>query len=144
MDENMELVLTEADRYIPTVAEEKLLKILLNPEYHGESRRKQCQDAGVCHQTLYTALKKPGFKKLLRDMSLSMIQEYAAPLVQRGVKEALRGNYPFWKTLMEMGDFYKPQQSVDVNAYVGLSFEQLLKKALEDDKNKDENQEKDT
>lgn len=138
MNEDNGMIVTEIDGYTPTVAEEKLLKILLNPEYHGESRRKQCQDAGVCHQTLYTALKKPGFNKLLKDMSLSLIQEYAAPLVQKGVKEALRGNYPFWKSIMEMSEMIKPQ-SVNVNANVGVvTFEQLLRQALEEDKSKDE------
>jgi hypothetical protein len=146
MDENNGMVITNGDGYTPTPAEEKLLKILLNPEFHGESRRQQCQQAGVSHQTLYKALKKPSFNKLLKDMSLSMIQEYAAPLIQRGIKEALRGNYPFWKTVMEMSGMYRPEQGIDVKANVGLTFEQLLKKALEsgdnDTSDNNQNQEK--
>jgi hypothetical protein len=117
--------LTIFDSYIPTVGETKVLQAMLNPENAGLSVTDLCKAAQTSRDTFYNAMKKPEFVNLYRNTALDVIKTEIYPLVKVGIREAKRGSFQHWKVLMEMTGMHTEKQEINV------SFEQLLKKALE-------------
>ena len=130
MDESLnlsEVKQTNTDIYIMTMGETKLIQAMLNPENIGISVVDLCKAANTSRDTFYTAMKKPEFVKLYQDTSLSMIKHETYSLIKAGIREAKRGSFQHWRVLLEMSGMYSEKQTHDVN----ITFEQLLKKALD-------------
>lgn len=112
---------TVRDKYIPTVAEERLLTILLNPEYIDKNVSEKCLAANVSRQIYYDAMKKPGFEELVRGYRESILQGEISDLIQIGISEAKKGSYQHWKTLLEMAGAYAPKTKTEVTTPDGLA-----------------------
>lgn len=97
-----ENVPTNGNNYIPTGGEQKLLQAMLNPENTGSSIIELCKAAGTSRDTYYSAMKKPEFVKLYQETAISMIKHEVYPLIKAGIREAKRGNYQYWKSLLQM------------------------------------------
>ena len=107
--------------YTPTVAERKLLDVLLNPKYRMKSITDICSIAEIGRTTYYEAFGKPGFEALYKQKSLEMVKQSVAPVLSAFVAEAKRGSFQHGKVLLEMAGVYAERQQVEsVNVNVEL------------------------
>ncbi|MFA5153983.1 MAG: phBC6A51 family helix-turn-helix protein [Clostridia bacterium] len=118
---------TKVDIYQPTPAEIKLMEVLLNPEHRMKSVTDICKTANISRQHYYNIVKKQEFNELCKQTATDLVKAEILPLIYTGIKEAKRGSFQHWKVLMEMAGLYSEKQNMQVN----VTFEQLLKKALE-------------
>jgi hypothetical protein len=106
---------TNGNNYIPTGGEQKLLQAMLNPENTGSTIVALCTAAGTSRDTYYSAMKKPEFVKLYQDTAISMIKHEVYPLIKAGIREAKRGNYQYWKTLLQMSGMIETDETAGNN-----------------------------
>lgn len=122
--------LTEANIYEPTVAEEKLLAVLLNPEYIHQTVVEKCKAADISRVTYYEAMKKPGFLKKVQGFRETALQAEVQDLIQVGIKEAKNGSFQHWKVLMEMAGEYAPKTKGEFTANIK---QETIDKDISDD-----------
>jgi hypothetical protein len=111
--------------YQPTEKEKMILEVLLNPDNRTKSISDICKAAGCSRPVYYEAFDKPGFKAIYETKSKELVKHAIGPVINAFIKEAVRGSYPHGKTLLEMAGMHTEGLQVNV------TFEQLLKKALE-------------
>jgi predicted DNA-binding protein (UPF0251 family) len=119
-------VMTDANKYYPTPAEIKLLEVLLLPDNAKLNVTEKCNQAGISRTTYYELMKKPEFMQLCKDTALDLVKSEIMSLMQIGIEEAKGGSFQHWKILLEMIGMHTDKQDHNVN----VTFEQLLKKAL--------------
>lgn len=102
------------EEYIPTNAEEKILKVWGNPEYNELTNEEKAKIADINIGTYYEARKKEGFNKILRDIRVKVIMNHIDEVLSAsfkyGVKE--KGNFQDRKMLLEMAELYNPKQTI--------------------------------
>lgn len=101
------------DMYKPTLKEQDLLNILLDPFHRMSSITKICEMAGVSRQTYHNMFRKPEFQAFYRAALLETVKQYGGQLVNIGIREARKGSFPHWKVLMEMGGLYNEKRTVE-------------------------------
>jgi hypothetical protein len=107
--------------YQPTTAEQKLLEVLLNPEYRQLNKTEICQQAGVSRQTYYDAFKKPEFVAYYEAQSRDLVREAVGPVLNAFLKAAKDGSYPHGKVILEMAGMYAEAKNLNVTANVTLA-----------------------
>ena len=117
--------------YQPTTAEQKLLEVLLNPEFRGKSKTEICQIAGISRQTYYDAFKKPEFVAYYEARARDLVREAVGPVVNAFVKEAKKGSYPHGKVVLEMAGLYAEPKNVNFNATLSTVAEELRRRREE-------------
>jgi hypothetical protein len=80
---------TEGNKYKPTAAEKKLLKVLINPEYVGKSVTAICKAAGVSRKKYYDAMSKEPFVQLVNETTMELIKGKASEVLNATYKYAL-------------------------------------------------------
>ena len=98
--------------YTPTLKEQDLIEVLLDPESRLLTVSARCQKAGIDRSTYYDAFKKPGFVRLYRDMCVSLISQNLGPIIRAFEKEAMKGSYNHGKVLLEMAGLYTEKREV--------------------------------
>ena len=93
-------------KYAPSLAEKKLLEVLLNPEFRLKSITDICIEAKINRCTYYNAFQRDDFKKLLREESKSLIDKHRAAIINSSIKAALRGDSAHTKILLSMSGDY--------------------------------------
>lgn len=111
----------DVTNYVPTPAEEKLLKVLLDPDSLGMTITDICAKAGVDRNTYYRAFDKPGFKAYQRDRAQNLLAQALLPTIHAFQKEAKKGSFPHGKIMLEMHDLYTEKKELDVKAEVKLT-----------------------
>lgn len=96
--------------YVPTLKEQDLLNVLLDPFHRMSSITKICQIANVSRQTYHTMFRKPEFQLFYRQALLETVKQYGGQLINIGIREARKGSFPHWKVLMEMGGFHNDKR----------------------------------
>ena len=114
--------------YQPTTAEQKLLEVLLNPEFRGKSKTDICQIAGISRQTYYDAFKKPEFVAYYEAQARDLVREAVGPVINAFVKEAKKGSYPHGKVVLEMAGLYAEAKNVNLNATLSTVAEELQRR----------------
>lgn len=99
--------------YRPTLAERKLLEVLLNPELRTATVTDICQRAGISRQTYYKTIKKPEFLKLYESQSRDLVRVAIGPVVNAFIKAAKEGSYPHGKVILEMAGLYAEARKVE-------------------------------
>lgn len=102
-----------ATDYEPSLSEEKLLEVLLNPQYRMKSITEVCRIAEIDRSTYYRAFAKPGFNELYKQKSIELVNQQVAPVINAFVAEAKRGSFQHGKVLLEMGGVYTEKQQVE-------------------------------
>ncbi len=69
--------------YIPTIPEQKLLAVLLNPEHVSVTLREKIILADVSYTTYYKAMGKPQFREMYRELMLDELQAKAPKVMQK-------------------------------------------------------------
>lgn len=110
--------------FTPTINEQRLLDVLLDPFHRMTSVSRQCEIAGVSRMAYYRAFQNPAFVDFYKAAVYDMIKAQSAQLVNIGIREARKGSYPHWKVLMEMSGFYqeKGKTEIDGNVTIKVSF----------------------
>jgi hypothetical protein len=93
--------------YLPTATEQKILDALLDPANKYKNVTELCSAADVGRKSYYEAFKKPEFATLYRKLTLDLVKQSVAPVVNTFIKEATRGSFQHGKVLLEMAEMYQ-------------------------------------
>ena len=121
--------------YRPTTAEQKLLEVLLNPEFRTATVTEICKQAGISRQTYYKTTKKPEFMALYESQARDLVREAVGPVINAFVKAAKEGSYPHGKVILEMAGLYAESKNVTLNATLSTVAEELRRRREEATKN---------
>lgn len=111
--------MTKDNTYKPTVAEKRLLEVLLNPENLGKSVTELCNLAEVSRNKYYDAMKKDEFAELVSETSQKLVMAKIGDVVNATYKYALaeRGHQDR-KMLLTMAGIHVERTEATVNANV--------------------------
>jgi len=98
--------LQKATSYIPTACEKKIVDALLDPANRYKTVTDLCKIAGVSRDIYYDCFKKTDFQEYYKYISIMMVKQAVAPMINTFVKEGLRGSYQHGKAILEMADVY--------------------------------------
>lgn len=101
---------SKRNKYEPTTAELKLLKVLENPKFSTASITDICREAGIGRKKYYEAMKKPAFCEFIKETALDMVKKDLYPLWQAAINHAKAGNYQYWKAIMDATGQYQEKQ----------------------------------
>jgi hypothetical protein len=107
--------------YQPTIAEQKLLEILLSPEHRTKTVTDICKLAGCSRPTYYEAMAKPEFKALYEAKTKDLVKQAIGPVVNTFIREALRGSFQHGKVILEMAGLYSDKQQIDISGSVDVN-----------------------
>ena len=99
--------------YRPTLAERKLLEVLLNPEFRTATVTDICKRAGISRQAYYKTFKKPEFVAYYESQSRDLVRAAIGPVVNAFVRAAKEGSYPHGKVILEMAGLYTEAKKVE-------------------------------
>ena len=119
---NVSVIQTET-KYTPTESEQKLLDVLINPEYRMKSIKELCIIAQISRITYYRAFEKPEFQTLYKSQSRALVDQSIAPVLNTFVREALRGSFQHGKVILEMAGLYSEKSILELTGEVTLSAE---------------------
>jgi hypothetical protein len=80
----------KTDKYVLTDCGKKLLEVLINPDYYGQSVTAKCQAAGISRDTYYKLMKEPGFVDILNEASVDLIKSHVSDILQATLKFSLK------------------------------------------------------
>ena len=93
--------------YIATACERKILDALLDPANKYKTVTELCRVADVSRDVYYDAFKKPEFQAYYRYLTLELVKQSVAPVINTFIKEATRGSFQHGKVLLEMAELYQ-------------------------------------
>jgi hypothetical protein len=96
----------KSTEYRPTLAEKKLLEVLLNPEHRLKTVTEICGMAGCDRHIYYDAFKKDGFCNLYDKESKALIRKAKASIIHASIRAAQRGDSAHTKLLLTMAGDY--------------------------------------
>ena len=114
--------------YRPTLAERKLLEVLLNPEFRTATVTDLCKQAGISRQAYYQIFKKPAFVAYYESQARDLVREAVGPVINAFVKAAKEGSYPHGKVILEMAGLYTESKNVTLNATLSTVAEELRRR----------------
>lgn len=93
-------------KYKPTIPQQRLLEVLLNPEHRLKSITEICNIAKVERMTYYRAFKNEDFCKYFDRESSALIRKAKASIINASIRAAQRGEAAHTKLLLTMtGDY---------------------------------------
>jgi hypothetical protein len=108
----------KVDEYEPTQAELKLIEVLSNPLFAKESIVDKCKLAEISPTTYYKAMKKEGFRNLLKKTALELVIGNLGNIINATIKFAtlMPQCSADRKILLQMADMVteKTESSVEV------------------------------
>lgn len=104
-----------------TENEQRLLEVLLNPDYRMKSITDLCNVAKISRMAYYRAFEKPEFKALYKQKSKELVENAVAPVLNTFVREALRGSFQHGKVILEMAGLYSEKLQVDNNIDININ-----------------------
>lgn len=111
--------MTKDNTYKPTVAEKRLLEVLLNPENLGKSVTELCNLAEVSRNKYYDAMKKEDFVELVSETSQELVMAKIGDVVNATYKYALsEKGHQDRKMLLTMAGIFVEKTEATVNANV--------------------------
>lgn len=146
-------------KYQPTLAQKKLLEVLLNPEHRLKTITEICNIADIERVTYYRSFENENFCKLFEKESKALIRKAKAAIINSSIRQAVRGDAAHTKLLLTMSGDYadrtifpdgkgKPQ-SINPAPTVSLNFLEratriafILQKAIEYKKKVEESEKK--
>jgi hypothetical protein len=106
----------KSTEYRPTVAEKRLLEILLNPEHRLKSVTEICGLAKCDRHIYYTAFEKEAFLGYYTKQSKALIKKAHSGIINASIRAALRGDSAHTKILLSMtGDYAERKVFPDKN-----------------------------
>ncbi len=109
----MKKKIENADSYLPTKAEERILRASLIEGNRLLNQKEFCKKAGVSDETFARAKRKPGFVKLYRELCLQELAGGMGPFTKALEKEARRGSIRHLELALEMTGLFQPKTKVE-------------------------------
>lgn len=114
--------MTIDDRYKPTLAEKKLLEVLINPNSVNLSVTELCNQAGVSRNKYYEAMKKEGFTTLVTQITMDLLKGKVSNVLNATYKYSLEEKgHQDRKMLLTMLDLYKDKTETEHSGSLELS-----------------------
>lgn len=110
----------KSDKYIPSKAEQKLLEALANPENRDKSVTEVCKIADISRDTYYRCFNNKRFKEAYKEMSLEIVRQAVAPVVNSCIAEAIKGSFYHSKLILEMAGLYTNKQQLEHSGETGV------------------------
>jgi hypothetical protein len=92
----------KSSKYRPTVAEKKLLEVLLNPEHRFKSVTEICGLAKIDRKTYYNSYDKEAFCKYAESKIDKLIDKNYASIIHGSIHSAARGDAAHTKIMLQM------------------------------------------
>lgn len=110
----MSNITTNLDGYKLTAAEERLIKVLIDPEHFGKSVTEKCQAAEISRETYYNTMKKQEFCDYYNDLIKAGLKSSVGDIIQATYNFGKRfpGNHQDRKILLEMAGAYTEKSEV--------------------------------
>lgn len=132
--------ITKNDKYKPTVAEKKLLEVLINPENIGKTVTEICNLAGISRNKYYQALEKEEFSNLVNETTMDLVTAKAGSVLNAAYKYAMKEKgFQDRKMILTIAGIYVDKTQTELfggievsNPYEGLTEEELRKLASRD------------
>lgn len=107
---------TDNNVYLPTPAQVKLIEVLVNPEHFKKNITEKCRIAGVDRSVYYDAIKKPEFKKFLKEATIDILGSEVADVITAVKKYAISDPkcHADRKMWLELTGLYKNEQNIKV------------------------------
>ena len=118
--------------YRVTNAEEKLLDVLLNPEYRFKNVTEICGIARIDRKTYYNAFNKPEFVAYFKKESYRLVDHNLAALINTCIWKALRGHATFTKMVLTMAGVY-PGKATLPDRYGNSPLKVIFRRVGDDD-----------
>ncbi len=123
--------MTKTNKYRPTVAEKKLLKVLTDLNNIGLSVTKICELAKISRNKYYNAMDKEDFRALVDKITLDLVKGQSAEILKATIKFALtEKGHQDRKMLLTIAGIYKDKSDVEVKANVNNPFSELTTEEL--------------
>ncbi len=117
--------------WTPTVGQKKLLTEFMKPENRHCTIKELCKRAGISRTVYYKGFDNPYFVKEYKRLSLQLITESVAPLIQSAVREAKLGSFNHTKLLLEMENLHQDSLAVTDKKTTSITAEMTPKQAAE-------------
>lgn len=132
--------MTKTNIYKPTVAEKKLLEVLINPEHLGKNVTELCNLADVSRNKYYDAMKKEAFQELVKSTTLELVKAKIGDVLNATYIYSLgEKGHQDRKMLLTMAGLYADKQETEIsgglnvnNPFTELTTEELRKLARSD------------
>lgn len=129
--------MTKTNIYKPTVAEKKLLEVLINPEHLGKNVTELCNLANVSRNKYYDAMKKEAFQEFVKSTTLELVKAKIGDVLNATYIYALgEKGHQDRKMLLTMAGIYADKQETEIsgglnvnNPFAELTTEELRKLA---------------
>ena len=129
--------MTKTNIYKPTVAEKKLLEVLINPEHLGKNVTELCNLADVSRNKYYDAMKKEAFQELVKSTTLELVKAKIGDVLNATYIYSLgEKGHQDRKMLLTMAGLYADKQETEIsgglnvnNPFAELTTEELRKLA---------------
>lgn len=113
--------MTKGDIYKPTVAEKRLLEVLINPDNTGKNVTVLCDLANISRNKYYDAMKKEPFKKLVADTTLNLIEGKIGDVLNATYKYALTAKgHQDRKVLLQMAGLHADKQETTIHGELDI------------------------
>ena len=113
---------TKSNEYKPTAAEKRLLEVLINPTYVGDSITSICKVANVSRKKYYDAMSKEEFRNLVSDTTMELIKGKASDVLNAAYKYALKEKgYQDRKLILTIAGIYTDKQEIEHSGNVDIS-----------------------
>ncbi len=99
-------------KYRPTLAEQKLLDVLLNPEHRFKTKTAICEIARIDRKTMRKAFQKPGFCEIYDHESKVLVRQAKALIINASIHQAVRGDATHAKMLLSMDGIYQGDKHI--------------------------------
>lgn len=116
--------MTKNNTYTPTVAEQRLLETLSNPENTGKSITELCNLANVSRNKYYDAMDKQGFKDLKTELIMANLEGKIGDVINASYKYALEEKgHQDRKMLLQMAGIHADKQDINQTGDVSIRVE---------------------
>ena len=127
--------MTKSDEYKPTLAERKLLEVLINPDNVGKNVTELCNLAEVSRNKYYEAMKKTAFRDMVTQTTMDIIKSKMGDVINATYKYSLeeRGHQDR-KLLLTMAGLYTDKQETTHSGGIDIGTKsEVIQKYLQGD-----------
>jgi DNA-binding phage protein len=99
--------------YLPTITEQKLVRVMLDPFHRMSSVTKICELAGISRESYYRAFRNEQFVDYYLASTKEIAKSQAAPLLNIAIREAKKGGaagFQYWKALAQMSGLIEDEK----------------------------------
>lgn len=119
--------MTKTNKYKPTVAEKRLLEVLINPNNVGLSVTEQCNLANISRNKYYDAMGKDDFKDLVSSTTFDLIKGKISDVLNATYLHSLgEKGHQDRKLLLTMMGLYTDKQEISGSVDIDIGAQSTI------------------